>query len=102
MPKEGNMAHRRVNGEGTIYRRRDGRYEAAVYVPTASGGRKRARFCTRTWEEAHEKLVAAKAESQRGIPAPDRSWKIDEYLDYWLEHAVLAKRRPLTYRRNES
>ncbi len=96
------MMHRRVNGEGTIYRRKDGRYEAAVYVSTASGVRKRMRFCTRTWEEAHEKLVAAKAEGQRGVLVPDRSWKVDAYLDYWLEHGVQVKRRPLTYRRNES
>ena len=96
------MAHRRVNGEGTIYQRKDGRYEAAVYMPTASGTRKRVRFCTRTWEEAHEKLVAAKAAGQQGIPIADRSWKLGDYLDYWLEHAVQVKRRPLTYRRNES
>src|SRR5579859_7058427 len=96
------MAHRRVNGEGTIYPRKDGRYEAAVFLQTSSGIRKRVRVYGETWQEAHEKLVAIKAESQRGAPIPDRSWRLGDYLDYWLEHAVQVKRRPLTYRRNES
>jgi integrase len=29
---------------------------------------------------------------------PDRSWKLAEWLDYWLEHVVLPNRRPATYR----
>lgn len=32
------MAGRRANGEGTAYQRKDGRWEAAGYVATASGG----------------------------------------------------------------
>jgi len=82
------MVHRRVNGEGTIYRRKDGRYEAAVYVPTASGKRKRMRIYGRTRTAVHEKLVAAQRQAQQGIPVPDVSQRLDEYLDYWLEHVV--------------
>jgi integrase len=39
---------RRANGEGTVYRRKDGRWEAAVYVLTADGTRKRVRIYGRT------------------------------------------------------
>ena len=37
------MAARRANGEGTIYKRKDGRYEAAAYFATSSGQHKRIR-----------------------------------------------------------
>lgn len=91
------MARRNPNGEGTIYRRKDGRYEGAAYFLTVSGQRKRLRVYGRTRAEAHEKLTQAKASAQRGIPLPDRNWKLGEYLDYWLENVVLPNRRPRTY-----
>jgi integrase len=91
------MAHRRVNGEGTIYRRKDGRYEAATYVLTASGGRKRVRIYARTRAEANEKLVASQRQAHQGIPVSDVAHRLDEYLDYWLEHVVRSSRRPSTY-----
>jgi integrase len=88
---------RRINGEGTIYRRRDGRYEGAAYFRTTSGSRKRLRVYGRTREEVHERLTEAKASAQRGIPVPDKAQRLGEYLDYWLEHVVRPNRRPATY-----
>ena len=93
------MPRRNAIGEGTIYRRKDGRYEAAAYFLTASGQRKRFRLYGKTREEAHDKLVEAKQQAKRGNPLPDRSWRVDEYLDYWL---TKEWRRPLTRRRHES
>jgi hypothetical protein len=69
------MAGRRNNGEGTVYRRKDGRYEGAAYFLTTSGKRKRVRVYGKTRAEVHEKLTEAKMRSQQGIPVPDRSYK---------------------------
>src|SRR6266545_745570 len=88
---------RRVNGEGTIYRRKDGRYEAKAWVETTSGITKRVSRYGKTRSEAHEKLTAALAQRQRGIPIPDRSWKLGDYLGYWLGNVVRRKKRPKTY-----
>ncbi len=97
------MTSKRGNGEGTICRRKKGgTFEGAVSVLTVGGGRKRVHFYGKTEQEVQEKLTAAKMQSQQGIPVPDRSWKVDEYLDYWLEHAVRIKRRPNTYSRHET
>jgi integrase len=49
---------RRINGEGTIYQRKDGRWEAATYVLTSGGTRKRIRVYGRTREEAADKKAA--------------------------------------------
>jgi integrase len=91
------MAHRRVNGEGTNYRRKDGRHEAAKIVITVSGARKRLRVYGKTAQEAYGKLAALEAQVQQGVPFPDKEWKLGEYLDYWLENYVKADKRPKTY-----
>jgi integrase len=88
---------RRANGEGTIYRRKDGRYEAAAYFQTTTGLRKRIRFYGATRDEVHRKLTAAANQSQRGIPTANRTWRVGDYLDYWLEQVVRPNRRPKTY-----
>jgi integrase len=95
------MAGRHPNGEGTIYRRKDGRYEAAIFLPTATGVSKRIRLCTATRQEAHRRLTELKARAHEGIPVPDKNWKVGDYLDYWLEN-VVRKRRATTYVRYEA
>ncbi len=90
---------RRANGEGTIYQRADGRYEAAVMLPTSSGKRKRFRVYGKTRQEAHSKLTRIVEEVRRGVIPPDQPWKVSEYLDFWLER---EKRRPLTRKRHET
>src|SRR5579883_654759 len=92
---------RRVTGEGTIYRRKDGRYEVAIYSPTTSGKRKRIRVYAGTRAEADQKLTELKRRVVQGIPTPDKTWKLGEYLDYWLDEVVRVNRRPTTYARYE-
>lgn len=71
------MGRQRGNGEGTIYLRADGRWEAAGYVLAADGARKRVRVYGRTRKEAADKLVEKIADSNRGDarspPGPGRS-----------------------------
>jgi integrase len=96
------MAGRNANGEGTIYRRKDGRYEAALYVTTASGIRKRIRLYGKTRADVHAKLVNSRAQEQRGVPVPDKTWQLGDFLDYWLENIIKPNRRPATYDRYEA
>jgi len=91
------MAHRRANGEGTIYRRKDGRFEGAAYFLTTGGTRKRIRVYGNTHSEVHDRLTEAKMQAQRGIPVAEKAWRLGDYLDYWLEQVVRPTRRPKTY-----
>lgn len=91
----------RANGEGTVYQRRDGRWEAAAFVLTTDGTERRKRVYGRTREEAHTKLVKLMDQSHRGVPVPDRPWKVGEYLDYWLEQVAGPSVRPTTYAKYE-
>ncbi|WP_424536692.1 tyrosine-type recombinase/integrase [Sphaerisporangium viridialbum] len=87
---------KRSNGEGTIAQRKDGRYEAKVFVPTTAGTVKRVSVYGKTREECHAKFIELKAQSDRGIPVAAESWTVGDYLAYWLEHVVRAERRPKT------
>lgn len=95
--KTQNARRRRANGDGSVYRRKDGYWVGAYYTYTVSGIRKRAVVYGRTRGEAEANLVKAQEKARQGIPIPDKSWKLGAYLDYWLEHVVKTSRRPATY-----
>jgi len=88
---------RRVNGEGSVYKRGDGYWVGALDVPTTSGARKRVVVYGKTLAEAREKLAKVQQDVRSGIPVSDKVWKLGPYLDYWLENFVRRNRRPATY-----
>lgn len=94
-------ARRRPTGAGSIYRRKDGRYEVAVWVTTPNGQRRRKRVYGRTYEEAHEKYVELLGQVRRGVPVATRSQRLDEYLAYWLEQVARPNVRVTTYAKYE-
>src|SRR5579862_7967010 len=88
---------RRLNGDGSVYKRRDGYWAGAFYARTVSGASKRVVVYGKTLNEARSKLAQAQAQARAGIPVPDETWKLGPYLDYWLENVVKRNRRPATY-----
>lgn len=90
-------ARRRSNGEGSIYQRKDGRWEGSAYFLTASGMQKRKSFYGKTRAEVYAKLTEAKAQAERGIPVSEKVWRLGEYLDYWLANIIQSSKRPTTY-----
>lgn len=88
---------KRANGEGTIYRRADGRYEGAAVVPVLGGGRRRVRVYASNRQDARVKLDRMMDEARQGIPRPTQKQTLGDYLDYWLEHVVKPELRPTTY-----
>lgn len=93
---------RAANGEGSVSKRRDGRYEGAAYVLTTAGIRRRVRVYAATRLEARRKLSAVLTRAEAGIPTPDRAWRLGAYLDYWLEDVIRPTRRARTYELYES
>jgi hypothetical protein len=88
---------KRANGEGTIYQRKDDRYEGAAFVPTTAGTFKRVRLYGRTREDVGRQLTKLLEQADQGIPVAAESWTVDRYLGYWLEHIVRPERKPRTY-----
>jgi integrase len=86
----------RANGEGTIYKRKDGRWEAAVYVTTSDGTRRRVRVYGTTHDEVAAQRAELIANDRRGVPA-ETSDRVRDYLTHWLEHVAAHEVRPRTF-----
>ncbi|CAL2068843.1 protein of unknown function [Streptomyces murinus] len=56
-PASSRRIHSRANGDGTIYQRKDGRWEAAGYVPAPGNTRKRVHVYGTIRKEALAKLT---------------------------------------------
>jgi hypothetical protein len=69
---------RRVNGEGSVYKRSDGYWVGALDVPTTSGARKRVVVYGKTLAEAREKMANTQQNARSGIPIPDKVWKLSQ------------------------
>ncbi|MFB0627539.1 MULTISPECIES: tyrosine-type recombinase/integrase [Streptomyces] len=89
----------RANGEGTIYQRKDGRWEAAGYVLAANGTRKRVRVYGSTRREAADKLAEKIADSNRGLPVATADSTLGDYLTYWLGTVAVHRLRENTHTR---
>ncbi len=63
----------------------DGRWQAAITIPTTPGQQHRRTIYARTQREALQKLVQLKRQAATGTLPPDRL-RITDYLDDWLEH----------------
>lgn len=88
---------RRANGEGSIFRRQDGRWAASLYVVTTRGRRKRVTVYGKTRAEVRERMTAIQRDSDRGVRVPDKNWTVEGYLHHWLEHVVRPNRAPKTH-----
>lgn len=88
---------RRANGDGSVYRRKDGRWVGATYAVTNTGGRKRVYVYGKTRTQAKEKLVALERELDRGVRVSVENWNVQGYLEHWLATVVQPNRAPKTY-----
>ncbi|MCX3058376.1 tyrosine-type recombinase/integrase [Streptomyces beihaiensis] len=89
----------RANGDGTIYQRKDGRWEAAGYVLAPGNTRKRIRVYGNSRTEAQAKLTEKIAASNRGIPIVTAQGSLAAYLTYWLENVAVHQLRETTHTR---
>lgn len=90
------MAKRRANGEGTITKRKDGRYHAAAYVYRPDGTRVRKFVYGKTREEVANKLTELQEKTRQGIPAATSAMPFGDYLTYWLAAIAPNRLKPAT------
>jgi integrase len=84
---------RRTNSEGTVYRRRDGRWVAAMTLDT---GRRRC-FYGATQRAVQDKLRAARRAIDDGLPVASDRQKVGTFLTRWLAEVAQPTVRPSTY-----
>lgn len=88
---------RRANGEGSIFRRQDGRWAASLYVVTTRGRRKRVTLYGKTRAEVRERMTALQRDVDRGVRMPEEKWTVATYLSHWLEDVVRPNKAPKTH-----
>ncbi|MFD8965392.1 tyrosine-type recombinase/integrase [Streptomyces sp. NPDC059568] len=89
----------RANGDGTVYQRKDSRWEAAGYVLAPGNTRRRVRVYGTTRKEALAKLTEKIATSNRGLPVPSAQGSVGAYLTYWLDAVAVHHLRENTHTR---
>ena len=99
-PRDTNTSRRvRPNGDGTVYQRKDGRWEGAGYVLAPGNTRRRICVYGTTRKEALAKLTEKIATSNRGLPIPSTQGRVAAYLTYWLENVAVYQLRENTHTR---
>lgn len=93
----GGKPKRNANGQGGVYRRADGRWEAKVFVDTPDGRRRRISIYGSTERAALDELGKILDQQRRGIPTPTTTSTVADYLNYWLEHIAQPSIRRTTY-----
>ncbi len=83
---------RRRRGAGTVYKRKDGRFEASLHVRT-SLGRERVSQYASTRVEAEELLVQMRVNDRNGLINSTTGWKLGDYMDDWLSVAKTSVRK---------
>jgi integrase len=85
---------RRKQGEGTVFRRKDGRFVAQIRL---ENGKKKLRYC-KTEKEAHVALRTMLHEKEQGMLPIGPNQTLKAYLQEWLEQAYkLSAIRTGTY-----
>ena len=92
--------NKRGQSQGTIYQRRDGRWEGALTIPGTSGRRKR--FYAATEEQAERQLAALVGAVAAGEAIAPEAQAVGDHLAWWLEAIIKPARRASTYRSYEA
>ena len=87
---------KRGNHEGSIYRRKDGRWAASISIER----RRRKSYYGRTRQEVAQKLTTGLKTRQDGLPLSGERQTVAKYLVHWLE-AAKPSLRPRTSQRYE-
>lgn len=80
------MARRRANGEGTITKRKDGRWLAALKVGMSDNGKPKYKYMyADTQKEAIQKLDELKLSLNMGIKVTSGDITVSQWLQTWME-----------------
>ncbi|MFJ2816846.1 tyrosine-type recombinase/integrase [Streptomyces sp. NPDC087294] len=98
-PTSSRRIRSRANGDGTVYQRKDSRWEAAGYVLAPGNTRKRIRVYGTTRKDALAKLTEKIAASNLGLPVAAADSTVSTYLTYWLNGVAVHQVRENTHTR---
>jgi integrase len=93
------VTKRRGNGEGSVYRRKDGLWVGQYRVQTPSSAKTKYIY-SKNRKDAAAKLVKAIADRDSGFVFDSESLTVEQYLNRWLD-AIRGTIRERTWKRSE-
>jgi integrase len=90
---EGSRVARRANGEGSIFKRKDGSWSAELSYRDGHGTLKRRTVYGRTQAEVRNKFRDARERIESGAPVKDASVTVAAWLEDWITKALAASDR---------
>src|SRR5215213_1333173 len=99
MSRGAELSRKRGNGEGSITKRKDGRWMARYIVHTSKGPKRKTVY-GRTRQEVADELAKVLSDRIEGIVYDDENMTVGEYLDRWLKNSVCGSVRQSTYDRD--
>lgn len=92
---------KRANGEGTVTKRKDGRWESRLsYIDPETGQPKRQAFYGRTAREVRDKMKEARGRIDDGRPPRDATTTVAAWLTHWRATTLAASDRKESTRDN--
>ena len=85
---------KRANGEGNVYQRANGTWEARFsYLDPATGARRRISFYGPTAKAVRDKLKTARERLDAGAPVKDATRTVGDWLAHWRATTLAATDR---------
>ena len=92
------MSKKRANGEGSVFKRKDGLYCAMLTIKDSlTGKKKRLTFYGKTRKEAAEKMTRAQSEVTLGTFIAPNKITVSSWLNDWLWEYKKLKLKPNTF-----
>src|SRR5262245_11779857 len=93
------MPKKRGNNEGSISRRRDGRFMARITIgrDPSTGKLKRTYFYGKTRKEVADQMSRALGDLNRGSFVAPHKLALCEWLETWLRESKAPSLRPVSY-----
>lgn len=88
---------KRGNSEGSIYKRRDGRWAGVIDLGWEGGKRKRKSYYGETRQDVARQLTAALRAHHQGLPVAPERQTVGQFLGDWLNGTAKPKLRPRTF-----
>jgi integrase len=90
---------KRANGEGNVYQRANGTWEARFsYIDPDTGKRRRASFYGPTARAVRDKMKAARQRLDAGAPVKDATRSVGDWLAHWRATTLMASDRAASTR----
>ena len=90
---------RRDKGEGTIFKRGDGRWCAKINVTMSNGEIKRVSVIKKDRAAVKAQLEEWSEQNKKRLPFVEENWTVASYITHWLNDVMPGKIRLSTFRR---